>query len=91
MPGVNCAVDGCNTSHRTKGIDIFKLLAAKNDEYKKWSEEWFSTIMKTRVIYKAFRGEILNDAVYTCEKHLRAANIELFKFTLLLNFLTLSF
>ena len=90
MPGVNCAVDGCNTSHRTKGIDIFKLLAAKNDEYKKWREERLSEITKTRVIYKVFRGETLNDAVYICEKHLKAENIELCKYTLLLNFVTLS-
>lgn len=90
MPGLNCAVLGCDTSRRTKGIDIFKLLAAKNDEYKKWREERLSEITKTRVIYKVFRGETLNDAVYICEKHLKAENIELCKYTQLLNFVTLS-
>ena len=32
MPGVNCAIVGCGTSRRTKGIGIFKLPAAKNDK-----------------------------------------------------------
>ena len=90
MPGVNCAVVDCGTSRRTKGIGIFKLPAAKNDEYKKWREEWPSEITKTRVIDKAFREKILNDTVYTCEKHFKAEDIELCKFTLLLNFLTFS-
>ena len=61
MPGVNCAVVGCGTSRRTKGIGIFKLPAAKNDKYKRWREEWLSEITKTRVIDKAFREKILND------------------------------
>ena len=39
MPGVNCAIVGCGTSRRTKGIGIFKLPAAKNDKYKRWREE----------------------------------------------------
>ena len=55
MPGVNCAVVGCGTSRRTKGIGIFKLPAAKNDKYKRWREERLSEITKTRVIDKAFR------------------------------------
>ena len=65
MPGVNCAIVGYNTSRRTKGTDIFKLPAAKNDKYKKWREEWLSEIAKTRVIDKTFREKILNDTVYT--------------------------
>ena len=48
MPGVNCAIVGCGTSRRTKGIGIFKLPAAKNGEYKRWREEWLSEITKTR-------------------------------------------
>ena len=65
MPGVNCPIVGYNTSRRTKATDIFKLLAAKNDKYKKWREEWLSEIAKTRVIDKTFREKILNDTVYT--------------------------
>ena len=61
MPGVNCAVIGCGTSLRTKGIDIFKLPAAKNDKHRRWREEWLSKITKTWVIDKAFREKILND------------------------------
>ena len=65
MPGVNCPIVGYNTSRRTKGTDIFKLPAAKNDKYKKWREEWLYEIAKTRVIDKTFREKILNDTVYT--------------------------
>ena len=61
MLGENCAVVGCGTSRRTKGIAIFKLPAAKNGKYKRWREEWLSEITKTRVIDKAFREKILND------------------------------
>ena len=31
MPGVNCAVIGCGSCRRTKGIGIFKLAPAKDD------------------------------------------------------------
>ena len=75
MPGVNCAIVGCGTSRRTKGIGIFKLPAAKNDKYKRWREEWLSEITKTRVIDKAFREKILNDTVYTCEKHFKISGL----------------
>ena len=61
MPGVNCAVVGCGTSRRTKGIGILKLPAAKNAKYRRWREEWLSEITKTRVIDKALREKILND------------------------------
>ena len=71
MSGVNCAIVGCGTSRRTKGIGIFKLPAAKNDKYKRWREEWLSEITKARVIDKGFREKILNDTVYTCEKHFK--------------------
>ena len=77
MPRGNCAIVCCGTSCRTKGIGIFKLSAAKNYKYKKWREEWVSEITKTRVIDNAFREKILNDTVYTCEKHFKAEDIEL--------------
>ena len=32
MPGVNCAVIGCGSCRRTKGIGIFKLPSAKDDK-----------------------------------------------------------
>ena len=90
MPGVNCPIVGYNTSRRTKGTDIFKLPAAKNDKYKKWREEWLYEIAKTRVIDKTFREKILNDTVYTWEKNVKAEDIESCKYTLILS-LSLSF
>ena len=86
MLAVNSAIVGCGTSRRTKGIGIFKLPAANNEKYKKWTEEWLSEITKTRAIDKGFREKILNDTVYTCEKHFKAEDIELCKYTLILSF-----
>ena len=90
MPEVICALVGYGTSRRTKGIGIFKLPAAKNDKYKRWRKEWLSKITKTRVIDKAFREKILNDTVYTCEKHFKVENIESCKYTLILSRSSLS-
>ena len=36
MPGDNCAVFGCGTFRRMKGIGIWKLPAAKDAVYAKW-------------------------------------------------------
>ena len=47
MPGVTCAAVACGTFYRTKGIGIFKLPTAKNDENKE--------ITKTIVIDQAFK------------------------------------
>lgn len=64
IPGINCAKVACLTFCRTKGIDIFKLPGAKNDENKE--------ITKTMVIDQAFKEKILNDSVHRCEKHFKA-------------------
>ncbi len=80
MPGENCSVYGCGTCRRTKGIGIFKLPAAKNEEYKKWREDWLGQIVRTRVVDKSFRMQIKEDSVYTCEKHFRPEDIETCKY-----------
>ena len=48
MPGENCAVWGCGSCRRTKGLGIFKLPAAKDPEHKTWREAWLGEITKTR-------------------------------------------
>jgi len=69
MPGDNCAVFGCGSSRRTKGIGIWKLPAPRNDEYKKWREDWLNELTKTRQIDENFESQIGSDRVYTCERH----------------------
>ena len=69
MPGENCAVFGCGSCRRTKGIGIWKLLLAKDEAHVKWKEEWLSEIKKIREIDQNFRELIKHDRVYTCEKH----------------------
>ena len=85
MPGDNCAVMGCGTSRRTKGIGIFKLPAPKNEEYKVWRSQWLNDLTKTRVIDKNFRAQIDNDRVFTCEKHFKEEDIETCKCQVLNN------
>ena len=54
MPGDNCAVFGCGTSRRIKGIGIWKLPAPRNAEYKKWRDDWLNELTKSREIDKDF-------------------------------------
>ena len=79
MPGENCAVIGCGTCRRTKGVGIWKLPAAKNDAYKKWRDDWLNEITKTREVDREFRERIKNDNVFTCERHFEAEDIEICK------------
>ena len=39
MPGDNCFMFGCGTSRRTKGVGIWKLPNAKDEDHKKWIME----------------------------------------------------
>ena len=48
MPGANCAVFGCGSCRRTKGIGIWKLPVAKDEAHRKWRDEWLGEIKKTR-------------------------------------------
>lgn len=36
MPGENCAVFGCRSSHRKRGIGIWKMPKAKDETHAKW-------------------------------------------------------
>ena len=77
MPGENCAVFGCGSCRRTKGIGIWKLPLAKDEAHAKWREEWLSEIKKTREIDQNFRELIKHDRVYTCQKHFAPKDIEI--------------
>ena len=80
MPGDNCAVFGCGSCRRTKGIGIWKLPAAKDEAHKKWRHDWLSEITKTREIDHEFRKRIENDKVFTCEKHFDVEDFETCKY-----------
>ena len=80
MPGDYCSVFGCRSCRRTYGIGIWKLPSARNAEYKKWREEWLSAITKTRVIDEDFKKQIDSDKVFTCEKHFKPEDVELWKY-----------
>ena len=57
MPGVNCALIGCGSCRRTKGIGIFKLPSAKDDKHKRWRGEWVGELKKTREVDKDFSSD----------------------------------
>ena len=65
MPGRNCAVIGCGSCRRTKGIGIFKLPLASDEIQKKWRDEWLAELKKTREVDQDFREQIKRDTVYT--------------------------
>ena len=50
MPGDNCAVVGCGSCRRSKGIGIWKLPAPRNEEYKKWRADWLNELTKSRKV-----------------------------------------
>ena len=81
MPGNNCAVFGCGSCRRTNGIGIWKLPFPRNEEYKKWRQEWLSELTKTCEVDKDFQKQIEADRVFTCEKHFNPENIEICKYT----------
>ena len=79
MPGDNCAVFGCGSCRRKKGIAIFKLPSAKDAEHKAWRESWLAEITKTCERDAGFLKQIEKDTVFTCEKHFKPDEIEICK------------
>lgn len=77
MPGANCCVVGCGVSRRSKGVGIFKVPKAINENHKKWRDDWLAIIMKTRVVDSSFKQQIGNDTVFTCERHFKEDDIDI--------------
>ena len=48
MPGDNCFVFGRGTRGRTKGVGIWKLPKAKNEDHKKWREDLLGEIYEDK-------------------------------------------
>ena len=77
MPGDNCAVFGCGLSRRSRGISIWKLPTAKDEESRKWREAWLHEITKAREMDQSFRAQSKYDGVYTCEKHFKPEDVQI--------------
>ena len=75
MPGENCAVWGCRSCQRMKGLGIFKLPAVKDSEHKTWRESWLGEITKTRKKDAEFQ-KLIDYSVFTCKKHYKPREIE---------------
>ena len=69
MPGENCAILGCGSCRRTKGIGIWKLPAPKDEAHKKWRDEWLQQITRSRDLDRLFKELLAKDRVFTCENY----------------------
>ena len=81
MPGANCSVVDCGTSRREKGIGIFKLPEAINEQYTEWRRDWLDIITRTRVVDADLKRQIQEDKIYTCEKHFNKEDIDICKYS----------
>ena len=52
---------------------------AKDNAHRRWRNEWLGEIKKTREMDQDFRRQIIDDKIYTCEKHFDPGDIEICK------------
>ena len=69
MPGENCAIFGCSTSRRHKGISIFKVPLPNNEFNKKWNRDLINIITKERQVDEPLKKRIVSCNLYICERH----------------------
>lgn len=69
MPGANCAIFGCSTSRKSKGISIHKIPAGEDDYNKTWREELINIITRDRAIDQSLKNQIERKQLYICELH----------------------
>lgn len=50
---------------------------AKDENHKRWRNEWLGVLKKTREMDKDFKRQIDEDKLYTCEKHFLSEDIEI--------------
>ena len=76
MSGDNCSVFGRGTRRRTKGVGIWKLPKAKNEDHKKRREDLLAEIYEDKRNQSRLKEKVGNDKVFTCEKYFHPENIE---------------
>ena len=69
IPGENCAIFGCSTSRRNKGISIFKVPLPNNEFNKKWNRDLINIITKDRQVDEPLKKRIASCNLYICERH----------------------
>ena len=69
MPGENCAIVGCSTSRKHKGISIFKVPLPNNEFNKKWNRDLINIITKDRQVGEPLKKRIVSCNLYICERH----------------------
>ena len=78
MPGANCALPQCGTTRREKyeSIGIFQVSKRTSERYVSWKQAVYDAITKYREADAAFKEQMENGNVWTCEKHYKPADIE---------------
>ena len=79
MPGENCVILGCRSRRRTKGIDIWKRPAPKDEAHKKWRNEWRQQITRSRDMDRHFKELLAKHRVFPSEEHFEPGDIEICK------------
>ena len=69
MPGANCAIFGCSTSRKSKGISLHKVPTGDDDYNKKWREQLIHIITRDRTIDQSLKNQIERKQLYICELH----------------------
>ena len=70
MPGVNCAIYGCNSSRgKNPEKSFFKIPLGNNDFDKSWKEKLVAVICKARVVDDNLRRQIDNSTLRICSDH----------------------
>ena len=66
MPGANCSVVNCGTSHRQKNVAIFNL--PSNPDHSEWRKQILHFTLRDRQIDADFKRQIDQNKFHICQK-----------------------
>lgn len=89
MPGGNCAIFGCPSSRRHKGIALFRVTKGKSDFDVSWRKNVLQVIKKDRVIDQVLKKRFEEGDIFICEKHFTKESVNQCKLALLTMFFIL--
>ena len=69
MPGANCAIFGCSTFRKSKGISIHKVPAGEDEYNRKWREQLVHIITRDRTVDQGLKNQIERKNLFICELH----------------------
>lgn len=76
MPWENCAIHGCTSSRKIRGLGIFKL-PSDFKKQKAWRNKMIA-VLKNREGEKKFQNRVKDGTVRICEKHFEITDVEIY-------------